>query len=164
MSLSFHDVIERLELEPLELEGGYYRRTYETAHSIDLNKGYEQPLGTAIYFLVTEDSFSALHWLDEDEVYHFYMGDPVELFELTPGEGMKRTVLSHDLNKGHQVQYPVLKNQWHGSRLIDGGKWALLGTTMAPGFAWQDFKLGKKDELILEFPEHRSTIEALTRD
>ena len=164
MSLSYQDVIERLNLEPLELEGGFYRRTYETTQSINLNKGFDQPLGTAIYFLLTEDNFSALHWLEEDEVYHFYLGDAVELYELTPGEGMKRTILSHQIDAGHQVQYPVIKHRWHGSRLAEGGKWALLGTTMAPGFAWDDFKLGKRDELIREFPKHRATIESLTRN
>ena len=78
MPFSYQNVLENLQLEPLPLEGGYYRRSYETEQEVDLGKGFKQPLGTAIYFLLTPDNFSALHWLEEDEVYHFYLGDPVE--------------------------------------------------------------------------------------
>ena len=163
MSLSSTDIIEQLGLEPLEQEGGFYRRTYQTSQSVDLDKGFSQPLGTAIYFLLSPETFSAIHWLDEDEVYHFYLGDPIELYEFIPGTGMKRTVLGQNLEAGHQVQYPVLKHRWHGSKLMEGGKWALLGTTMSPGFAWEDFKLGERHKLIRAFPEHQEIIESLTR-
>ena len=163
MPLSSTEIIERLQLEPLPLEGGYYRRNYETSQTIDLGKGYTQPLGTGIYFLLTSESFSALHWLIEDEVYHFYLGDPVELFELSSEVGLKRTVLGQGLANEQNVQYPVFKNSWHGSRLIEGGRWALLGTTMAPGFTWEDFKLGNRKELISEYPEFQKIIEELTR-
>ena len=163
MPFSYQDVIEKLQLEPLPLEGGYFRRSYETEQELDLGKGFKQPLGTAIYFLLTPNNFSALHWLEEDELYHFYLGDPVELFELTPNKPIKRTILGPAIDQGHQVQYPVLRKQWHGSRLIIGGQWALLGTTMAPGFSWEDFKLGERDALIQAFPDCKSTITSLTR-
>ena len=162
MPSSYTDLIDRFGLEPLPLEGGYYRRSYTNDQTIDLNKGYTQPLGTGIYFLLTPESFSAFHCLAEDEVYHFYLGDPVELFELSPTLGLKRTILGQDLGDGQQVQYPVLKNSWQGSRLISGGKWALLGTTMAPGFSWEDFELGNRDQLLSEYPEHRDIIQDLT--
>ena len=164
MPISSAEVIEKLGLEPLEFEGGYYRRTFLTERTIDLDKGYSQPLGTAIFFLLTPESFSALHWLEEDEIYHFYLGNPVELFEFSNESGMKRTVLGQEISIGHSLQYPVFKHRWHGSRLVEGGEWALLGTTMAPGFVWEDFKLGKRDELISAFPEHRIIIESLTRN
>ena len=160
---SYTEVIEKLQLEPLDQEGGFYRRTYQTSQAIDLNKGFSQPLGTAIYFLLTPDDFSAFHWLDEDEVYHFYLGDPIELFELDSETGLKRTVLGQAIQEGQQVQYPVRAKRWHGSRLVTGGQWALLGTTMAPGFAWEDFKLGMREELIQDFPDHQTIIESLTR-
>lgn len=163
MPISYTDLIEKLQLEPLNPEGGYYRRSYETAQTVNLGKGYHQPAGTAIYFLLTPDTFSALHWLDEDEVYHFYLGDPVELYEFD-GEGrMKRTVLGQSLENDHQLQYAVRGKRWHGSRLVLGGQWALLGTTMAPGFIWEEFKLGTREELIRQYPGHQGVIESLTR-
>lgn len=164
MTLSQDDVIKSLRLEPLPLEGGYFRRTYENQNPIDLGKGFKQPLGTAIYFLLTPDSFSALHFLNEDEVYHFYLGDPVQLYELTPEGILQETILGSRLDEGQQVQYPVYANRWHGSRLVVGGNWALLGTTMAPGFAWEDFKLGNRNELISSYPKHKQLITELTRE
>lgn len=163
MHISYTEVIEKLQLEPLDQEGGFFRRTYQSVETVNLREGYEQHLGTAIYFLLTPDAFSALHWLEDDELYHFYIGDPVELYELDSKTGLKQTVLGHNIMNGQQVQYPVRGKRWHGSRLVSGGQWALLGTTMAPGFAWDEFKLGKRDALIHDFPEHRTIIESLTR-
>ncbi|MCB1124208.1 MAG: cupin domain-containing protein, partial [Verrucomicrobiae bacterium] len=74
-----------------------------------------------------------------------------------------QTILGHDINNGHQVQHTVYKNRWQGSRLVKGGSWALLGTTMAPGFTWEDFTLGDRDELLNKFPQHRDIILNLTR-
>jgi len=164
MPFSGTELIKFLELEPLPLEGGYFKRSFQSTQSIELGKGYEQPLGTGIYFLLTKDSFSALHRLIEDEVYHFYLGDPVELIELSPTLDMKRTFLGQNLAAGQLVQYPVLKNTWHGSRLIEGGAWALLGTTMAPGFVWEDFELGNREHLISIYPKHKQLILELTRE
>ena len=158
------EIIEHLELEPLPLEGGYFKQTYVTGQSVDLGKGYEQPLGTGIYFLLTPTAFSAFHGLMEDEVYHFYLGDAVELYEITPNKDLKKTILGQDIFKGQVVQHVVSKNCCQGSRLIEGGKWALLGTTMAPGFTWQDFELGNREQLISEYPEHKTLILELTRE
>lgn len=163
MPSSCTELIKYLDLEPLPLEGGYFKRSYQSTQSIDLGKGYEQPLGTGIYFLLTADSFSALHRLIEDEVYHFYLGDPIELFELSPTFDLKRTPMGRDLAAGQLLQYPVLKNSWHGSRLIEGGEWALLGTTMAPGFVWEDFELGNREQLLSTYPKHKQLILELTR-
>ena len=163
MPFSCTEIIARLQLEPLPLEGGFFRRSYTASQKLDLGKGYQQPLGTGIYFLLQAGDFSAFHWLIEDELYHFYLGAPIELFELSPENGLKRTELGQDISRGQQVQYPVMKNRWHGSRLITGGQWALLGTTMAPGFVWEDFKLGKREQLLSEYPAHMEIILALTR-
>lgn len=166
MPLSASEIIHRLELEPLAREGGFFRCTYQTNQSIDLGKGYSQPLGTGIYFLLTRESFSAFHRLIEDEIYHFYLGDPVELLELSAEKekGLRRTILGQDITAGQVLQHPVFKNSWHGSRLVEGGAWALLGTTMAPGFVWEDFELGNRDQLLSEYPEHKRTITQLTRE
>lgn len=164
MPFTCKDIIEKLDLEPLPLEGGFYKRTYESSQTVDLGKGYAQPLGTGIYFLLTPDSFSSLHWLMEDEVYHFYLGDPVELFQFSHAMEMKKTILGQDLMQGQVVQHTVLKNCWQGSRLAKGGNWALLGTTMAPGFVWNDFQLGNRNQLLSEFPNYKEFINELTRE
>src|SRR5260370_33696907 len=68
-------VIAALGLAPLPGEGGFYRETYRARNLAGLGRS----ASTAIYYLLTPDSFSALHVLRLDEIYHFYRGDPVDL-------------------------------------------------------------------------------------
>ena len=139
-------LIELLGLEPLPTEGGLFKSTYRSDESIQssgLPTRYKssRPISTAIYYLLTadSDSFSALHKLQSDEVYHFYLGDPVELFLLEETGEMQRIILGQDLCSGQQIQYVVPRNVWQGSKLVAGGSYALLGTTMAPGYQSADY-------------------------
>ena len=163
-------LIEHLRLEPLSFEGGHFRQTYVAQESISaqaLPERYSAPrtLGTAIYYLLTPepDSFSALHRLETDEIYHFYLGDPAEMLLLYPDGRGERIVLGPDILGGQRVQSVVPRGTWQGSRLIRGGGFALMGTTMAPGFHFEDWTEGKRDELIRQYPQHAELIRALTR-
>jgi predicted cupin superfamily sugar epimerase len=146
-----------LELKPLPQEGGFYRETYRS--SIRLPNG--KSAGTAIYYLLTPDSYSALHRLPTDEVYHFYLGDPVELLVLG-ADGGRLITLGPDLKTGQQPQVVVPAGCWHGSCLADGGSVALLGTTMAPGFEFSDYQAADREELIRAYPNFRDRIRRLT--
>lgn len=133
--MTAEEVIRFLDLKPLEMEGGYFRRTYENMDGAIDGK----PKATAIYYLLTADTFSRLHRLPSDEVYHFYLGDPVELLVVDDlGQGGLQ-LLGSDISGGMLVQTAVPAHCWQGSRLLSGGRWALLGTTMAPGFVDDDF-------------------------
>lgn len=162
-----NELIRRLGLEPLPIEGGYFRQTWSSDDLVSI-PGYDspRPAGTAIYYLLTAepDSFSALHRLETGEMYHFYLGDPVEMLLLAEGTPGRRIILGPDLLGGQHVQYVVPRSVWQGSRLIPGGRFALLGTTMAPGFDARDFTLGRRQELLLRFPECAVLIRALTRE
>ena len=164
------ELIEYLKLEPLTIEGGHFRQTYVAQESIaaqGLPKRYgaARCFGTAIYYLLTSDpdSFSALHRLKTDEIYHFYLGAPVEMLLLHPGGGGKRVVLGPNVLNGDHVQFVIPRDVWQGSRLIKGGNFALMGTTMAPGFDLADWSEGKRTELVRAYPEHGDFIRALTR-
>ena len=168
--LTVQQLIELLKLAPLPVEGGLFRQTYcaeETIPHSALPARYhgDKPFATAIYYLLTSDpdSFSALHRLPTDEMYHFYLGDPVELLLLFPDGGSRRIVLGQDILQGQQVQFVVPDGVWQGSRLIAGGRFALLGTTMAPGFDPTDYVGGKRSELVTRYPDHADLIRALTR-
>ncbi len=133
------ELIEALKLTPLPVEGGHYRQTFvadERLPAGPLPERYRhaKPLSTAIYYLLTDepDSFSALHRLPTDEIYHFYLGDPVELLQLYPDGTSERVVLGRDVLNGERVQHVAPRGAWQGSRLIAGGSFALMGTTMAP--------------------------------
>jgi predicted cupin superfamily sugar epimerase len=161
-----NELIHRLGLEPLPIEGGYFRQTWSSDDLVSI-PGYDspRPAGTAIYFLLTSDpdSFSSLHRLATGEMYHFYLGDPVEMLLLAEGTPGGRIILGPHLLGGQHVQYVVPRSVWQGSRLIPGGRFALLGTTMAPGFDARDFTLGRRQELLRQFPDHATLIHALTR-
>lgn len=160
-------VIEILGLEPLRGEGGYFHETYRSRGIIPrtaLSDGYsgERPFSTAIYFLVTPESFSALHRVPGEEIFHFYLGDPVSMFRLYPdGEG-EIIVLGNDIEEGHRPQCVVPGGVWQGLRLVGKGKFALLGTTMSPGFEFEDFERGERDALLKMFPGHEKQIRRFT--
>ena len=168
MALSADDVIRMLDLVPLPGEGGHFRETYRSRLQLPaavLPGGYgdERAASTAIYYLLTPSSFSAMHRLRGDEVYHFYLGDPVEMLKLRDDGGGEVVIIGRDIANGMVPQVVVPAGTWQGSRLVPGGEFALLGTTMAPGFDPRDFELGDRAALVRRHPVHAEMISALTR-
>jgi len=162
------DIIRILGLEPLTVEGGYFRETYRSRGKIpqhDLPPVYrgDRHFGTVIYYLVTKDTFSFLHRLPSDEIFHFYLGDPVIMLQLSPdGEG-KKMLLGNDIERGQNLQVVVPGGVWQGLCLDEGGTFALMGTTVVPGFDYEDFELGDREKLIILYPSYSELIERLTR-
>lgn len=104
-----------------------------------------------------------MHRVRSDEIFHFYMGDPVEMLLLTPEDGGRIVTIGTDLGAGARPQVIVPAGVWQGTRLRAGGAWALLGTTVSPGFEFEDYEHGARAELVARFPEWKERIEALTR-
>ncbi len=151
-----------LDLEPHPVEGGFYRRTYTSAGTVELARGV-RGLGTAIYYLLEEGAFSEMHVLASDEIFHFYLGDPVEMLQLQPSGRSQVFTLGPDLQAGQHVQLVVPAGVWQGSRLVDGGKAALLGCTVTPGFDFADYRSGSFAELAAQWPAEAERIRKLTR-
>jgi predicted cupin superfamily sugar epimerase len=161
------DIRRQLRLEPLPNEGGYFVETYRAERKVPSSALPTHPddraLATAIYYLVTPDSFSAMHRVRSDEIFHFYMGDTVELLQLRPGGSGGVVTLGPNLAAGERPQIVVPAGIWQGARLRNRGAWALLGTTVSPGFEFEDYEHGDRDKLIAEYPAWRAKIETLTR-
>ena len=149
--LTAKQVQELFKLQPLQPEGGYFAETYRS------------PLSTAIYYMLTPDTFSAMHRLKGDEIYHFYLGDPVEMLMLKPDGSAEALLLGQNVTAGMRVQHTVPGGTWQGSRLASGGKFALMGTTMAPGFDPKDYEAGHRDALSAQYPAYAPLIAFLTR-
>lgn len=151
-----------LNLEPLPGEGGWFCQTHCAP---DPAPGAARPLATAIYYLLTDepDAFSAMHRLPGDEVYHFYLGDPLEMLLLFPDGSSRVVTLGQDLDAGQVPQLVVPGGVWQGSRVKPGGSFSLLGTTMAPGFIPEDYEGGRRAELCRQYPERAALIVLLTR-
>lgn len=162
--------IDYYKLKPLPREGGLFCRTYcsdETIPKEALPQRYsrDKTFGTAILYLYTSDPdcFSAVHKLPTDEIYHFYLGDPVEMLLLYPDGSSERIVLGQDVFNGQHIQFVVKRGVWQGSHLMEGGSFALIGTTMAPGYDDEDYCSGERYDLIRKYPSEEELITRLTR-
>ena len=153
---------QMLRLEPHPVEGGWYRRTYTSDVSVALLRGV-RPYSTTIYYLLEQGAFSEMHVLASDEIFHFYLGDPVEMLQLLPDGGSALYTLGPDLQAGQHVQFVVPAGVWQGTRLIEGGKVALLGCTVTPGFDFADYRNAPADQLIAQWPQEAERIRKLTR-
>ena len=161
------EIMERFRLAPLTGEGGLFRRTYLSGdvlgrEAFDGRYPEEKHAGSAILYMVTPSCCSRLHRLPTDEVYHFYLGDPVQLL-LIPPEGEPFTVtLGQDVLAGMEVQFTVKAGWWQGSCLRPGGRWALLGTTMAPAYSDSDYEDADPEALCCAHPQWSQQIRFLT--
>ncbi len=164
--MTAEEVIALLKLQPHPVEGGFFRETYrseaELPHAVLPWNAGPRSAATAIYYLLTPNTVSALHRLPTDEVFHFYLGDPVQMLQLSPEGDSQLLVLGTDLQAGQLPQTVVAGGIWQGSYLLPGGKFALLGATMAPGFDYEDYLSGDRDELTRLWPEHEELIRKLT--
>ncbi len=163
---SAEELIEMLRLKPLPREGGWYAETYRSdihlpTQALAPYHVASRDAATAIYYLLTPDTCSALHRLRADEIFHFYLGDPVEMLQLDPTRRAGSLhLLGTDLAAGQRPQVVVRRGIWQGSRLLPGGRFALLGTTMAPGFDFADYEPGSP-ALAAEFPPWADHIRSL---
>ena len=154
--------IDRLGLSP-HPEGGHYRVTYTAELTIDRSalpprfQG-DRAASTAIYFLLSGTDFSAFHRIAADELWHFYAGSTLIVHVIDPAGK------ASELPLGEEFQGVVKAGCWFGARLKDPSGFALVGCTVAPGFDFADFEIGKRAELIRAYPTHRELIESLTRE
>lgn len=160
-------LIQKLGLTPHPEEGGFFIETWRSGTEIAaeaLGGVYDGPrsAGTAIYYLLTPDTFSALHRLKSDEVFHFYVGDPVEMLHLHPDGRAETVLLGADIMNGQSPQVLVPAGVWQGARLAEGGRVALLGCTVAPGFDFADYDHGDRAALVAGWPAAEAKIAALT--
>jgi len=149
MVISVDEIIAALGLDPLPDEGGMWSQVL-----IDNNS-------TAIFYLLRGDDFSALHRLPGPEVYHHYMGAPLEMLLLHPDGPVTRPVLGTDLVAGERPAIVVPGGTWQGSR--SRGSWTLVGTTMSPPFSFDELEIGDRERLAGAYPSATDEIASLTR-
>lgn len=164
------EIIAALNLQPHPIEGGWFRETYRAATEIPASilpagsySGSRRALGTAIYYLLTPDSFSEMHRLPLEEVFHLYLGGPVRMLQLFPDGAGREVVIGGDVLAGQAPQLVVPPRVWQGSLLEPGVEFALLGATMAPGFDYADYEQGRRTPLTAEYPAFSRRIAELTR-
>ena len=149
------DVLKLLELEP-NATCGFVRETYRAKQQIapgGLPAPFAdgRPLGSALYFMVTPQAPVRLHRIRNDQLYHYYLGDPIEVL-LLRGQG-EHVIVGPDLRAGHRVQLLIPGNTFHTARIIGQKRWFLGASTEWPGVIPADVELGKPDLLTAQFPQ-----------
>ena len=156
--ISATQIIEYLKMQPLPNEGGFFSETYKSKINADpeylKHSGFSgaRNSGSAIYYLITKENFSALHRLKQDEIFHFYSGSSAEMLQIFPDGSFKLIRVGTNILNGEVPQILVPSGVWQATKVLDGGKWTLLGTTCHPGFEYVDFELAHIDELSKKFP------------
>ncbi len=81
--MTFEDVRKLLDLTP-NATCGYVRVTFISKHKIAAG-GMAAPFadgraaGSALYFMLTPEEPVKLHRIRNDQLYHYYLGDPIEV-------------------------------------------------------------------------------------
>ena len=152
--------LEEFQVAIREVERGVMTRSYRSTTTMPSGR----PIGTAIYVMYTDDSdsFSGMHRLDADELWHFYLGDPLGMLMLCPDGSQKEVTLGQDIRTGQQLQQVVPKGTWMGASLVGGGQFALIACTMSPGFMVEGFEAGNREALCAQYPRAAARIVELT--
>lgn len=163
-SFTIEEICSRFRLVP-HPEGGFYRETYRSDQLVpsSIDDSIKRSASTAIYYLLTPDTFSELHSLASDEIFHFYLGDSVEMLLLHQNGESEICALGQNIENDELLQLVIKSGCTFGCRLKPGGNFALMGTTVAPGFDFADYKKGDRQELTKRYPERKEIILALTR-
>ena len=161
------ELISFLELKR-HPEGGFYKETYRSDGVIS-----QQELGdsfsgarnysTGIYFLLTDSVFSAFHRIKQDEMWHFYEGDPLRVHMIDASGTYSYQDIGLNFDRNQRPQFVVPAGVWFASEVATGGKYSLVGCTVAPGFDFEDFELAERADLVSSFPQHQPIIQRLTR-
>ncbi len=161
--MTANEWIERLGLMP-HPEGGWFREVYRSHERIAQDAlperfGGSRGFSTAIYFLLNAGEVSRLHRIRQDEVWHFYDGDPLWLHRIRPdGEHIEVQV---GRSREALPLAVVPAGDFFGAELMGSG-FSLVGCTVAPGFDFDDFEMPSRDELYQQFPQHAELIQKLT--
>jgi hypothetical protein len=160
------ELIDRLGLEP-HPEGGFYRETYRAGLRLDataLAPAFSggRDASTAIYYLLAAGDRSRLHRIRSDEVWHFYLGDPLLVAELDEAGTPQVTTLGSDIAAGQVPQHVVPAGRWFGACPAPGSAFSLVGCTVAPGFDFADFEMATRQSLLDCHPAASEWIERLT--
>lgn len=151
------------------VEGGWYSEVYRSALTLApeaLQPAFNgrRSASTHIYFLLEKENFSAFHRIKSDEIWHFYNGDPLIVYEIDEAGVLTEHLLGQDPGAGQSLCCVIKANNWFASKVADGGGYGLAGCTVAPGFDFEDFELAKKEELSQLFPDHKELIHSMCRE
>jgi predicted cupin superfamily sugar epimerase len=154
--MTYQDVERLLDLKP-NATCGYVRITFMSTERIapgGLPAPFQagRPKGSALYFMLTPQEPVKLHRIRNDQFYHYYLGDPIEVLMMLTDGSTQHHIVGPDLRAGHSVQLFIPGNTFHTARVIGTRQWFLGGSTEWPGVEPEDVELGKAEELTKKYP------------
>jgi predicted cupin superfamily sugar epimerase len=163
--LTADEIRKLLQLEP-NATCGFVRLTYLSKQTIapgGLPAPFAdgRPLGSALYFMVTPTAPMRLHRIRNDQLYHYYLGDPIELLLLHADGDTERIIIGPDLRAGQRVQQLIPGNTFHTARLIGRRRWFLGASTEWPGVVPADVEIGNLDALAEKYPAIAADLRAI---
>lgn len=164
--LNAAEIIEILQLKR-HPEGGYFRELYRSDEKIAENHlparyNGDRVFSTSIYFMLTEYDISAFHKIKSDEIWHYYSGASLSLYQINSEGELKVEVLGPCILNGEKLQLTIQRETWFGAK-INGAGYCLVGCTVAPGFDFEDFEMPSREDLLKLFPQHEKVIKMLTK-
>ncbi len=120
-----------------------------------------RPLGSALYFLVTPDAPVRLHRIRNEQLYHYYLGDALEVFLLHSDGCSECVIVGPDIRAGQHLQLLIPGNTFHTARVIGDQRWFLGGSTEWPGVVPADVEIGNVDELAGKYPAVAADLRAI---
>jgi predicted cupin superfamily sugar epimerase len=149
-------LIEHLHLEP-HPEGGYFKETYRSKEKLSCANDNQRNLSTSIYYLLEDTQKSHFHRLTSDEQWFFHQGQTLEIV-LIEGGRVRSILLGTDFQNGETLQALIPANTWFAAKVKNSIGYALASCTVSPGFDFNDFELGIREQLVHEFPQLRESI------
>jgi len=119
-----------------------------------------RPAGSALYFMVTPDAPVRLHRIRNDQLYHYYLGDPIEVLMLHESGVTEHVVVGPDLRGRQCVQLLIPGNTFHTARVIGQRRWFLGASTEWPGVEQVDIEIGDVEALAAKYPDAAADLRA----
>jgi predicted cupin superfamily sugar epimerase len=163
--LTAEEIRALLKLEP-NATCGFVHLTYLSAQSIAAGGlpppfADARPMGSALYFMVTPSAPVRLHRIRNDQLYHYYLGDPLEVLLLHGSGTTERFVVGPDLRGGERVQLLIPGNTFHTARLTGRRRWFLGASTEWPGVVPSDVEIGEVEVLAGKYPGVAADVRAI---
>ena len=164
-NLTADDIRKLLELEP-NATCGFVKLTFVSrqelaAGTLPAPFAQARPVGSALYFMVTPEAPVRLHRIRNDQLYHYYLGDPLELFLLHADGKSERVIVGPDIAAGQRVQFLIPGNTFHTARLAGQKHWFLGASTEWPGVIPDDVEIGNVEAMAAKYPAIGADIRAI---
>lgn len=151
------NIVERLQLQE-HPEGGFYREYYRSSITVPTERG-DRCAATSIWFCLPVGVISHFHRLSNDEIWYWHEGGPVTVHIIQPDGRYEAMELGPP---PHTYAAVLPAGTWFGAETT--GTDVLVSAMVAPGFAFEDFELGTRHQLLQLFPQHEGIVKRMTRD